>query len=140
MAWHGYVLVVDIALTLGQRADVLAAFAALSAVEPRRISHLMTMRAALDGSAAIYECRFNENHLSVAAVKNYLAAAVGVDPGIINDDLTQTEYGPEVVFSVAGTDRMAVLLFGGLGASKDESAVAVRDFMADFEAAWEPDD
>jgi hypothetical protein len=112
--WHGYIVVEDLALTLPQRQAILAAFNELGPGSDPQPAHLLQRRVALNGRMAIYEALFNEDALTVTNVKQFLATAVGIDPGIIDHTVTQTARGPLVTYSVATIDRMRFLAFGGI--------------------------
>ncbi len=122
--WHGYIGVEDIALTAPQRAAIIAAFSELGPNRSLRPAHLLHRRIALDGSKAIFEALFNEDNLTIANVKQFIADAVGTDPANIDDVVTQTARGPMVTYSVGGTDRMRFLAFGGVGSTTWEESHA----------------
>lgn len=135
--WPGYIAAEDVALTAPQRAAIVAAFKTLGPAndpQPARLNH---WRVSLDGSKVIFEAAFKESALTVASVKQFLADAVGVDPGVIDHEITQTARGPLVVYSVAGTDRMRFLAFAGIGSTWDESRQQVLLYLANNPEEWE---
>lgn len=135
--WHGYLGIEDLALTTEQRAAILAAFGALGPGASENPAHLLHRRVAIGGDKAIYEALFNEDNLTIANVKQFLANAVGIDPQIIDHTLTQPAYGPMVTYTVASVDRMRFLFFGGLTADWEESRVACGAYMSAYLSQWE---
>jgi len=135
--WHGYIGVMDVALTAPQRAAILAAFDALGPGDDPSPARLLHRRVALDGDKVIYEAAFNVSNLTVEHVKNFLAAAVGVDPGLIDDATQQTQYGPLVTYSAGGTDRMRFLVYAGLSATWDGSRQQAQAYILNNIEEWE---
>ena len=135
--WHGYLAVEDVALTTTQRAAVLAAFNELGPDSDPQPARLLQRRVSTDGSKAIYEAAFNEDALTVANVKQFLADAVGVDPSVIASTVTQTARGPLVIYSAAGTDRMRFLPFSGVGSTWLESLTQALTYLINNLAEWQ---
>lgn len=135
--WHGYIGVEDLALTAPQRAAILAAFSALGPASDPQPARLLQRRVSLDGSKVCYEALFNEDNLTVANVKQFLANAVGVDPAIIADQTTMSAYGPVVTYSVAAVDRIRFLVFGGLTATWDESRRLRGEYRRNNLSEWD---
>lgn len=135
--WHGYIAVEDMALTEDQRAAVVATFRDLGPTSDRNPAHLNARRVSLDGTKAIFEALFNEDHLTVNNVRQFLANAVDVNPDVIDAAVTQTARGPVVTYGAGGTDRMRFLLFGGTGATWEESRQQVLTYLRNNIAEWE---
>jgi hypothetical protein len=119
--WWGYFGVQLLNVTAAQREALIVAFQSLRGVNPAGPQHINHWRIRLDRLAAIFEAQFDQADLTVARVTQFLANAVGVSPGIISADTTQTARGPLVTFSAGGTDRLQMIVFGGVGATRDES-------------------
>jgi hypothetical protein len=136
--WHGYLAVEDIALTAPQREAIMNAFRDMGP-EAGPNQHLLQFRPSLDGSKAIFEALFQQANVTIENVKQIIADAVGIDPGMIDDTSQQTQYGPAVTFS-AGTDRVRFLLFDGVGGEWEQSRIKCRDFIAANSEDWESDE
>ena len=135
--WHGYIGVEDIALTAPQRAAILTAFRGLGPGQARQPAHLLHMRPSLDGSKAIFEARFNESKLTVSAVKQFIASAVGVAASAIDHETMQSVYGPVVSLRAGGMEQMRFLVFGGTPVSHEESRQQVRAYLIAHIAEWD---
>lgn len=134
---HCYISIENLALNATQRTTLIDALKALgpaSDSQPARLNHWRTR---LDGEAIILEALFDEDNLTIAAFKQRLAAIFGVDPASIGDVSASTAYGPAVTFSRGGTDYLRFLLFGGDGATWQESGDACRAYLAANSAEWE---
>jgi hypothetical protein len=137
--WHGYLAVEDIDLTDEQRAAILAAFRELGPGSDPQPARLLHSRTALDGSKAIFSANFNEDNLTVEKVKQFLADAVGTDPGNIDDATQQTAYGPLVTYSVVAVDKIRFLVFESVGSTWNESRLRVLAYLYDNAAEWGED-
>ena len=140
--WHGYFGIEDINLNDTQRDTLLNVLRKLgpdSNPQPCMLNH---WRVRLDNDAAIFEALFNEDLLSIDAMKDRLAAIFNISPATIDDDLTIFHFGtgntPVVVFSRNGTDYIRMALFGGVGATWEESGDECRAYLALFADQWEP--
>ena len=134
--WHGYLAIEDIDLTDEQRASILAAFRALGPGNDPQPARLLHSRTSLDGSKAIFSANFNEDNLTVAKVKSFLADAVGVDPGIIDDTTQQTARGPLVTYSVAAVDKIRFLVFESVGSTWEASRLQVLAYLKANAIEW----
>jgi hypothetical protein len=135
--WHGYFGIEDMALTAPQRTAIVAALRTLGPDSDPQPAHIRQFLPSLDGSQAIFEALFQAGNLTVEKVKAYLANAVGANPENVDHEVTQTQYGPMVTYSAAGTDRLRVIMFGGIGATWDESRRACANFKCDHINDWE---
>lgn len=97
------------------------------------------IRPRLDKQAVIVEALFEEENITVGHFKNKLANIFSVDPSTIDSVAQQTQYGPLVIYSRGGDDKLRFLLFGGVNATWDESGDACRSYLADNIAEWEED-
>lgn len=135
--WHGYIGIEDVALTAPQRIAIVTALQGLRGVDPQGPQHITHWRIRTDGKAIILEARFDRDDLTVAKIKGFLAAAVGVNPNVISDALQSTPLGPLVTFTAGGTARLRMIAFGGIGATWEESRVQALSYIAANQAAWE---
>jgi hypothetical protein len=135
--WHGYIGIEVLTLTSEQRAAIAAALRGLGPASDPQPCHVNHWRIALDGNKAIFEALFDEAHLTVQHVKEFLADAVGVSPAVIDDRTAQSAYGPVVTYVVGGVDRIRFLVFGGRGVSWPESRAQAAAYMAATSEEWE---
>jgi hypothetical protein len=144
MAWHGYFGIENINLNATQRATLIDALRALGPASDPQPCCLCHWRTRLDGDAAIFEALFSDNALTVDAWKNRLGAIFGVDPATVDNDANILSFSggstPVVVFSRSGTNYIRVALFGGVGATWDESRVECRGYLALYSDQWEAAD
>ena len=140
--WHGYFAIEDINLNDTQRDTLLEVLKKLGPETHPSPACLNHWRTRLDNDAAIFEALFNEDLLSIDAMKDRLAAIFDISPATIDDDLTIFHFGdgntPVVVFSRNGTDYIRMALFGGVGATWEESGDECRAYLALFADQWEP--
>jgi len=140
--WHGYFGIENLALNDAQRAELVAALRVLGPSSDPQPARLIHWRTRLDGNAAIFEALFDENLLSIDAMKDRLAAIFNISPAMIDHTLTIFHFGtgntPVAVFSRNGTDYIRMALFGGVGADWMESGDECRAYLALFADQWEP--
>jgi hypothetical protein len=135
---HCYIGIENLNLNATQRDTLIDVLKALGPASDSQPAHLNHWRTRLDNEAIILEALFNEDNLTVAAFKNRLAAIFGVDPASVGDASSSTPYGPMVTFSRGGTDYLQFLLFGGAGATWQQSGDGCRAYLAANAAEWEP--
>lgn len=134
--WHGYLAIEDIDLTAPQRAAIMAAFRALGPDSDPQPSKMLSDRVALNGDTAIFRANFKEENLTVEKVKQFLANAVGTDPGNIDDATQQTAYGPLVTYSVAAANKIRFLIFDNVGSTWNDSRLQVLAYLKANAIAW----
>jgi len=143
-SWHGYFGIEALSMTGAQKATLLTA---LQALGPSRADtdwppFLMQFRPRLDNNAALFEARFNEDNLTVAALKQFLADAFGIPVANISNVNTSATFAskpsPIVTLRSASTDRLRVVLFGGVGAAWADSREECAAYLAANRVAWEP--
>lgn len=139
--WHGYFAVEDLNLNANQRATLVDALKVLGPASANQPAHLCHWRVALDGSKAIFEAAFSEATLTVDAFKQRLGVIFGVSWVTIGHSMSSVTFAdrstPIVVFSRTGTDYLRMALFGGPGATWDESRIEVLAYLAANLAEWE---
>lgn len=100
----------------------------------------MQVRHRLDGQAAIFEAVVNEDWLKVNFVKDKMADLFAVSPATINHVILDSAYGDCLDFErPAGTKRLRLGVFGGLGATWAQSGAAARQYLEDNRKGWERD-
>jgi hypothetical protein len=139
--WHGYFAIEDLNLSVNQRStliDELRTLGPASDPSPARLNHWRTR---LDDTAAIFEAAFDEDNLTVIKFKQRLGNIFSVDPATINHTTQQIQFvnldTPVVVFMHSGTDYLRLALFGGVGATREESRIEVLGYLAANRLEWE---
>ena len=142
---HFYMGVENLNLNDAQRAILIAELRALGPPregddaerQPARLNHWRTR---LDGQAAIFEANFNEDALTVETFKRRLGAIFGVSWVTIGASTQIAHFAggdtPVVTFSRTGTDYLRVALFGGVGASWEESRLETLGYLKLYAAEW----
>lgn len=140
--WHGYIGIENLALNASRRQTLIDALKQLgprSDPQPARLCHWRTR---LDGEAALFEAAFNEDNLTIAKFKDWLASIFGVDSVTIDHRVTSYQFAdgdtPAVVFSRLEIDLLRFSLFGGQGASWMQSGDECRGYLAVNRDEWEP--
>jgi len=142
MARHFYLGIENLNLNDTQRAILVAELRALgpSAEEETQPCRLNHWRTRTDGQAAIFEANFNEDALTVETFKKRLGAIFGVDPAVIDHATVTAHFAggdtPIVTFSRNGTDYLKFALFGGVGATWNESRLECLGYLAANAAEW----
>lgn len=138
---HIYFGIENLALTTNQRNTLVAGLQALGVANagdnPAQRNH---WRVRLDNQAVIFEALFNEDNISIVAIKQRLATIYGINVSLIGHTIQQTVYGLLVTFSRSGTDRLRMIAFGHDGNSwpaRSVSGDAARAYLAANIAAWE---
>lgn len=139
--WHGYLGIENLALTDPQKAQLVDALKSLgpqSNPQPCMLNH---WRIRLDGNAVIFEALWDEDTISIQAVKVFLANIFDVDTALIthisNNQSFAGSITPVVTFSYQSTDRLVMALFGGIIASWQESGDECRGYLALYSNEWE---
>jgi hypothetical protein len=97
-------------------------------------------RIRLDNQAIIFEALFDENDLTIAAIKQRLANLFNVDVNTISHTTQQTIYGLLVTFVHGGQNKIRMIAFGHDGSSWGswaESNLAVHVYLFNNLLAWE---
>ena len=134
--WTGYFGIENINLNDTQRGllvNALKLFGENDSPFPNFRNH---RRVRLDGDAAIFEARFNEDNLTVVKFKQYLGTIFGVGSATINHVLTTPGVNTVVMFSRNGTNYLRLALFGGIGCTWEESQQAVLAYLRNNQELW----
>ena len=144
MAWHGYWALEDLNLSGPQRGtlrDAIVDFFQGNQEATNQPAQILHYRLSLDGRKAIFEAKFNEDYLTVDRFKAFLANTFGVAAGQIgNANSSVTLAGrstPLITFSRSGTNYIRVALFGGVGATWEQSRNAVLAYLDSARAEWD---
>ena len=139
--WKGYFGVENLNLDAAQKQTLVAELQRLGPSAHRSPACLCHWRTRLDGEAVIFEALFNENNLTAAKFKERLADIFGVAPGTIDTSTQQVTFvtrpSPVVTFSRNATDYLRMVLFGGTGATWEESGVEARGYLIANQENWE---
>lgn len=140
---HIYMGAENLNLNDAQRAALIIELRALGPsrdreTQPARLNH---WRARLDGQAAIFEANFNEDALNVETFKRRLGDKLGVSWATIAASTQIVHFAggntPVVTFSRTGTNYLRVALFGGIGATWEESRLECLGYLKANAAEWE---
>jgi hypothetical protein len=137
--WHGYFGIEVGGMTGAQKAKLMAALRTLgpSRADTDWPPYLLHFRMRPDTNVGVFEARFNEEHLTVATLKQFLANAFGVPTATLESTNTSVLLNrlPSPIVSVryGGIDRLRIILFGGMGAAWADS----REECAAYLTVWE---
>ena len=142
--WHGYYGIENISLNEAQKATLVQELRELGPSTNPQPAYLCHWRTRLDNEAAIYEALFDEDNLTVAKFKQRLGAIFGVDPATIDHATVQRDFAgygtPVVTFTRLGAEYLRMALFGGTGATWEESRRECIGYIIANISEWEPDD
>lgn len=139
--WHGYWAIEDLNLNAAQRQTLIGALRQLGPSADSQPAHLCHWRTRLDNKAVIFEALFDEDVLTVDAFRQRLGTIFGISWVTIGTDITVYSFSggntPVVTFSRSGIDYIRVGLFGGIGATWEESHQEVLGYLANNQLAWQ---
>lgn len=142
--WRGYWALEDLNLTGGQRQTlrngILQYYQDNQA--PTNLPHeMLHWRLSNDGTKAIFEAKFDEDHLTPSRFKAFLGNVFSIDPETINhtnSSITLDKYNtPVVTFSRGGTNYIRVALFGGVGGTWEVSHEPVQAYLNANRGEWD---
>ena len=140
MTWHGYMGMINLALTAPQRQTLAQALAALGPADDPQPARRNHRRVRPDNDAVIFEAAFDEADLTVAKLRGYLANVFDVPVAQISANTTQQTFSnlqsPIVTLSYQGTQRLRVALFGGTAATWAQSRAEALAYLVANAAAW----
>jgi hypothetical protein len=128
-------------LNASQRNQLVAALQALGTAnddpQPSRRNH---RRVRSDQLAVIFQASFDDDTISIAACKQRLATIFSVSVASITHTVATPTFAVRestvVTFTRTGTDYIRAAIFGGLGATLEQSRVEVLAYIAANAAAW----
>ena len=142
---HVYIAIEDLGLNPSQRQrvfDAVQTFYQAHQVATDQPHERWHGRFNVDRTQAIFEALFDDAQLSVATFKQLLAAEFDRDPGEIasrrQDTTLAAEPSPFWTFSYNGTDYFRVGVFGGLGASREQSRQEAQQYIQNQPSDWSP--
>lgn len=102
---------------------------------PERRNHWRTR---LDNQAVIFEALFNEDHLTIAAIKQRMATIFGINVSLITHSTNQVAYGLVVTYIRGGVNRLRSIAFGYDGGwpATSVSRAAAQAYLAANAAEW----
>lgn len=92
-----------------------------------------------DNNAIIFEALFDEDTLTIAAIKQRLATIFSVTVGTISHSTTQSAYGLVVTFTHSAQQKIRMVAFGHDGSAWGtwaDSNASVRAYLLANAAAW----
>jgi hypothetical protein len=95
------------------------------------------LRVRLDSQAAIVEARWQDVDITDASIRRYLAQAFGVAEGTVTSAATTNAYGRVLTLTYSAVQRVRFILFGGVGATWEQSRQAVLAYLAANGVQWE---
>lgn len=135
-----YFAIENIALTSPQRQTLITALQALGPSSDPQPAELMHRRVRIDGDAVLFRARFQDNDLTTANLRQFLANAFGVAVAQItatnNPQTFAVLPSPVLTMTFAAVQRMRFVLFGGLGATVAQSNAEVLAYLAANAVAW----
>jgi hypothetical protein len=138
---HIYVGIEDLSLTAGQRSTLATQLRALGNNAHDQPHHRNHWRIRLDGLAAIYEAEFNAADWTIGATKTRLANLFGVTDSSITHSVQTPTFSTRpssvVTFAYLSINRLRLVAFGGLDATRQESLDEVRAYIDQNKAAWD---
>lgn len=137
---HQYYGIENLALTNPQRDTLVAALQSLGVDNgglPHRRCH---WRIRPDNQAVIFEALFDDTTLTIAAMKNRLAAIFNVSAGTISHSVATPTFAalpsPVVTFTRTGTDYLRAVAFGGVSATREQSRLEALAYLAANAEDW----
>lgn len=132
-----YFYIEDLNLTVAQRNELIRRLQLIGRRDnddnPKNRNH---WRIRLDNKAAIFEAWFDENHLTVTAIKNVLADIYSISASLISHSVVSTSYGPAVTYSYNSVARVRFGVFNGVSASYKDSQASARAYLKENASAW----
>jgi hypothetical protein len=128
------------ALTAPQKATLIAALNALGPSSDPQPAELLHSRVRLDNDAVIYRARFQDNDLTTTNLRQFLANVFAIPLTSVSAVVTSTTFltlpSPIITMTVAATQRMRFVLFGGLGATTQQSNAECVAYLIANAVAW----
>ena len=134
---HQYIGIEILSMTAGQRQTLIDALRALVPERNEQPAWRVHLRIRLDNQAAIVEARWQDAHITDASIRRYLAQAFGVAEGTVTSAATTNAFGRVLTLTQSAIQRVRFLLFGGVGASWEQSRQATLAYLAANLAQWE---
>lgn len=128
-------------LTNNQRNTLIDGLKTLGQNNSNKPNEKNHWRTRLDNQAVIFEALFNEDHLTINAIKQRLANIFNVDIGTISHSTNQVSMvGLVITFAHGGQSRVRMVAFGHDGLNWGtwaESNAAARSYLFTNMEAWE---
>jgi len=137
----GYYAVLNVSLNGTQKAQLVAAlqnFGLHADPNPINNNH---WRIRTDQNALIFHGNFDESEWSVASMKAWLGSIFGVPVSSIGHRTESRSYSEAgntlvVTFTYLGTDRLQMIVFGGVGASRERGHLEALGYLKANAEAW----
>ncbi len=130
----------NIALTGPQKATLATALQGLGPIAHPQPSELMHWRTRLDGDAVIFRALFDDNDLTVANLRQFIANVFGVPVAQVTANAASVTFktvpSPVLTMTYQAIARMRFVLFGGLAATSQQSNDEVVAYLIANAVAW----
>lgn len=136
---HIYFGIENLNLTNGQRNQLITGLQGLGQANSGLPFQRNHQRIRPDNQAAIFEGLFDENNITIAAIKSRLATIFGVSAALISHATQQTVYGLVITYTYQSVARLRMVAFGHTGsawADRETSRSAAQAYLAANAAAW----
>jgi hypothetical protein len=134
---HAYLGIEILSMTAPQRQTLIDALRALLPERDEQPAWRVHLRVRLDSQAAIVEARWQDVDITDASIRRYLAQAFGVAEGTVTSAATTNAYGRVLTLTYSAVQRVRFILFGGVGATWEQSRQAVLAYLAANGVQWE---
>lgn len=139
--WFGFWGIEDLGLTDGQRATLIAGIRAMGLRDSDgQPAWRMHDRVRPDGLAMIAAGTFEDDQLTVAALKQRMATLFGVNVSTITSTTSTQSYAggttTVVTLKYNTVNKLRVALFGGVGADWEQSRAETCGYLAANAADW----
>lgn len=138
--WHGYLAVENLAMNDAQKDAFVDRLRGLGQDNAGEAQFRMQLRPRNDNQAAIFEAKFDDNQLTPAAIKQFLASIFGVSAASISHTLGVADFGSGttqyVKFTRTSIDYLRVAAFGGVGSTWQQSNSEARAYLALHTNEW----
>jgi len=134
---HAYIGIEVLNMTAGQRQTLIDALRALMPERDEQPAWRVHLRVRRDNQAAIVEARWQDAHITDASIRRYLAQAFGVAENTVTSAAATNAFGRVLTLTHSAVQRVRFLLFGGVGATWEQSRQAVLAYLAANRVQWE---
>ncbi len=137
---HLYFGLENIALTAPQKATLITALASLGPLSDPQPCNRNHRRVRTDQDAVIFEALFQDSDLTTLALRQYLANVFGVALANVTAGTTSQTFltvpSPIITLTYQAAAKMRAVLFGGVGATWQQSRAEAAAYLAANAAAW----
>ncbi len=140
MTQHSYIGLENLALTAPQKTTLVQALASLGPASDPQPCNRNHRRVRTDQDAVIFEALFQDSDLTTLALRQYLANVFGVALANVTAATTSQTFltlpSPIITLTYQATARLRFVLFGGVGATWQQSRAETAAYLAANAVAW----